>query len=66
MSITAKMICNPGAGKFRINGSSFSGTIESAKMNPYQAELLLKDMNISDIERFLRKNKLNNINNINK
>jgi hypothetical protein len=46
-----------------IYGSSYSGMVESSKMNPYQAESLLKEMNISDIERYIRKEKLEKINN---
>ena len=47
-------------------GSSYSGIVESSKMNPAQAELLLREMNISDIERYIRKEKLEKINNANK
>ena len=43
-------------------GSYYSGKCESSKLTPTQSELLLVNMEISDIERFIRKKKLEIIN----
>jgi len=50
-----------GERKLNIFNHSYSGTVESAKMDHYTAEKYLEDMKISDIERFLRKKKLQKI-----
>lgn len=44
--------------KINIPGHSYSGKCESASMVSGRAELLLEEMEIKDIERFLRKKKL--------